>query len=310
MVQKGVGKQLDISIVIVNYNAKDFLEKCLRAVFQEMKGVDFEVWLVDNASKDDSLEMVRREFPEVRIIANKENVGFAKANNQAIEKAKGRYIFLLNPDTILLDENLKELVGFLEEHPEAGACGPLVLNNDGSMQRQCKRGDPTFWTSFTYYSGLWRLFPESQWWRKTFGRYFVLDKPDDEACEVDQLSGAAMIVKKEAIDKIGPMSEDYVMYWEDVDWCFRIRAGGWKIYYVPLARITHYGGASGSQLRVFKNLWYFHWGACLFYRRYLAHRYFFAINFLYYGGVWFAFALKILSNLFRKEKIIGSKKPS
>jgi len=119
-----------------------------------------------------------------------------------------------------------------------------------------------------------------------------------------------MMVRKEVLEKVGPMNEDYVMYWDDTDWCFRIKKAGWKIYYIPLTKITHYGGAGGAQLHAFRNLWYFHRGACLFYRRYLAPNSFFVVNFLYYSGVWFAFGLKVLFNLFRKEKIIGSKKPS
>jgi len=301
---------INLSIIIVNYNTKELLKNCLESVFQKIKNIDFEVWVVDNASLDGSLEMVVKEFPKVKIIANEENVGFAKANNQALEKVNGKYVFLLNPDTILLDDNLKKLIDFMEKHPKTGACGPLVLNKDGSMQRQCRRGFPTFWNSFSYYSGLWKLFSQNQWWRKTFGGYFLLDKPDDQICEVDQLSGAAMVVRKDLLKKVGLMCEDYVMYWDDTDWCFRMKKAGWKIYYVPLTKITHYGGAGGAQLHAFKNLWYFHHGACLFYKRYLASNYFFLVNFLYYSGVWFAFGPKVLFNLFKKEKTIGSKKPS
>ena len=302
-------KKIDLSIIVVSHNTKELLRNCLSSVFQKIKNIDFEVWVVDNASLDGSLEMVRKEFSEVKIIANEENVGFAKANNLAIKEAKGRYIFLLNPDTILLDENFKELIDFMEKNPEAGACGPIVLNKDGTMQRQCKRGLPTFWVAFSYYSGLWKLFPQNKWWRKNFGGYFLLDKPDDKVCEVDSLSGAAMMVRKETIEKVSLMCEDYIMYWDDLDWCYRIKKAGWKVYFVPLVKIIHYGGAGGVQLHALKNLWYFHRGAYLFYKRYLVSQHSFLINFLYYSGVWFAFCFKLLSNLFRKEKIIGSKKP-
>jgi len=301
---------IKLSIIIVNYNTQKLLRNCLKSVFEKIKGVQLEVWVVDNNSSDGSLEMVKNEFPEVKIIPNKENVGFAKANNQAIKESKGKYILLLNPDTFILDTNFNELLKFMEGHPEAGSCGPLVLNKDGTMQRQCKRGFPTFWNSFAYYSGLWKLFLKSQWWRENFGGYFLLNKADNQICEADCLSGAIMIVRRELLEKVGLMCEDYIMYWEDIDWCFRIKKAGWKIYYIPLTKIVHYGGAGGAQLHAFKNLWYFHRGACLFYRRYFAPNYFFLINFLYYSGVWFAFGLKLLFNLFRREKIIGSKKPS
>jgi len=300
---------MDISVIVVNYNTKKLLQNCLKSVFDKVKNIGFEVWVVDNASSDGSVEMVKKEFPEVKIITNEKNLGFAKANNQAIKKVEGKYIFLLNPDTVILDKNLEKLIQFMEEHPEAGACGPLVSNKDGTIQRQCKKSLPTFWNSFTYYSGLWKLFPKNKWWRKNFGGYFLLDKPNNKICEVDQLSGAVMLIRKSILEKVGLMNEDYVMYWEDTDWCFRIKKAGWKIYYIPLSKITHYGGAGGVQLHAFKNLWYFHRGACLFYKRYLAPNHFFLINLLYYSGVWFAFCFKLLSNLFRKEKIIGSKKP-
>lgn len=299
-----------LSIIIVNHNSKKLLRDCLKSIFQNIKDIDFEILVVDNASLDESLEMIRSEFSEIKVIINKENFGFARANNQAIKKAEGKYILLLNPDTIILDKNFKKFIKFMEEHSEVKACGPLVLNSDKTMQRQCKRGLTTFWNSFTYYSGLWRLFSQNKWWRKKFGGYFLLNKPDDEICEVDNLSGAAMMVKREILEKVGLMCEDYVMYWEDIDWCFRIKQAGWKICYFPSTKIIHYGGAGGTQLHIFKNLWYFHKGACLFYKRYLASNYFFLSNFLYYSGIWIAFSLKLLSNLFRKEKTIGSKKPS
>jgi len=297
-----------ISIIIVNHNARDFLKRCLQSIFEKISDVVFEVWVVDNASSDGSIEMIRQEFPEVKIIANKENVGFAKANNQAIQKSEGKYIFLLNPDAVLLDSNLKELINFMEQNDEVGMCGPLIVNRDGSMQRQCKRGLPTLWNSVSYYLGLWKLFPTNKWWRKTFGGYFLLAKPDDQICEVDCLSGAAMIVRNETIKEIGLMCEDYIMYMDDIDWCYRAKKAGWKVYYVPLMKVMHYGGVGGSQLHVYKNIYYFYHSAYLFYKRYLASQYNFVINFVYYVGLLLAFVLKIVINLFRKEKIIGSKK--
>jgi GT2 family glycosyltransferase len=301
---------MKLSICIVNFNAKGYLRKCLESIYANSSKENFEIIVIDNASSDGSHEMIEQNFKKVRLIKNSENLGFAKANNQALKASNGEYLFVLNNDTIVSNNALDILIKFMDEHPEAGTCGPLILNSDDTMQRQCKRGFPTFWNSFAYYSGLWKLFLENQWWRKNFGGYFLLNKPDEQICEVDCLSGAAMMVKRELLEKVGLMCEDYIMYWDDIDWCYRIKKVGWKIYYVPLAKIIHFGGAGGSQLHAFKNLWYFHRGACLFYRRYLAPHYFFLINLLYYSGVWFAFSLKLLLNLFRKEKVIGSKKPS
>jgi len=302
-------KQIILSIIIVNYNTGKLLKDCLNSIFQKIKGINFEVWVIDNASSDKSLEIAKEELLKTKVVINKKNVGFAQANNQAMKKAEGKYIFLLNPDTVLLDENFKKLIEFMEKHPEAGACGPLVLNRDLTTQKQCKRGLPTFWNSLTYYSGLWKLFSRNKWWRKKFGGYFLLDQPEDKICEIDCLSGAVMLFRKEVIDKIGLLNEEYVMYWEDVEWCFRIKKANWKIYYVPLMEVMHYGGASGTQLHTLKNLWYFHKGAYLFYKKYLAQNYFFLINLSYYLGIWFAFLIKLITNLFKKEKVIGSKKP-
>lgn len=299
----------NLSIIIVNYNSGKIIADGLVSVFDKITGIDFEVIVSDNGSTDGSVEMIKNEFPTVRIVENGINIGFAAANNRAAKIAQGKYIFLLNPDTVVLDKNISKLVEFMDKNPKIGACGPLVLNSDGTMQRQCKRGWPTFKNSFFYYSGLWKLFPKSQKWKKFTGGYFCLDKPDDQVCEVGQLSGAAMIVRRDILEKIGGMDENYIMYWDDTDLCFRIKNLGFKICYVPQAKIAHYGGAGGAQLHTARNLWYFHKGACVFYRRYLAKNTFFIFNWLYYGGVWLAFSVKYLSNLFRKEKVIGSKKP-
>jgi len=301
--------KIDLSIIIVNYNTRKLLKGCLESIFQKIEDINLEVLVIDNASSDKSLEIAKEELLKTKVLINRENVGFAGANNQGIKEAKGKYILLLNPDTIILDENLEKLIEFMDSHSEAGACGPLVLNSDGTMQKQCKRGFPIFWTSFSYYSGLWKLFPKNKWWRRKFGSYFLLDKPEDKICEIDCLSGAAMMFRKEIVDKIGLLNEEYVMYWEDVEWCFRIKKAGWKIYYIPLARIMHYGGVSGSQVHASRNLWYFHRGAYLFYNQYLAPDNFSLVNFLYYICIWFVFCYKFLLNLFKREKIIGSKKP-
>ena len=299
-----------ISIIIVNYNTAAILRDCLFSLYANLKRSDFEVIVADNFSSDGSVEMIKSEFPDVRIVANRENFGFAKANNQAIPFAKGEYIFLLNPDTFVLDGNIAMLADFMGSHPEAGACGPRVLNSDRTMQRQCKRGGPTFKNLFFYYSGLWRLFPGSPKWKKIAGGYFLLDKSDDAVCEVDQLSGAAMLIRKAAMGNVGPIEEKYVMYWEDTDYCFRLKAAGWKIYYVPGASIVHLGGAGGTQRHAGKNLWYFHRGAAMFYGRYLSDREPLAGRALFYAGNWAVFFMKFTANLLLKEKIIGSRKPA
>jgi len=302
--------RIDLSIIIVSYNSKELTKKCLKTVFEMIKDVVFEVFVVDNASSDGSQEMVKKEFPFAKLIESNKNLGFAKANNLALPLAKGRYIFFLNPDTMILDQNIVELVKFMDIHHEAGAVGPLILNANKTMQRQCKRGFPTFPNLFFYYTGLWKMFPRSQNWKMIAGGYFLTDRSDELVCEVDQLSGAAMLVRRSIVGQIGGMNEEYVMYWDDTDYCFRIKEVGKKIYYVPVAKIVHLGGAGGSQLHAFKNLWYFHRGAVVFYRRYLLKRESVLNSCLFYAGNWTIFVFKCIFNAFAKEKIIGSQKPT
>jgi GT2 family glycosyltransferase len=301
--------KIELSIVIVNHNAEKLLIECLGSVYQKIENLSFEIFVVDNNSSDNSVIETRKKFPRVKIIENKKNVGFVRANNQAIEKSTGNYIFLLNPDTFLLT-NIKEIINFLESNNSIGCCGPLVLNKDLTMQRQCKRGFPTPWTAFTYVTGLWRIFSKFSWGKKIFGSYFLLNKSDEERCEVDQISGSAMIVKRKVIETVGLLNEDYVMYWEDSDWCFRIKDAGYKIYYYPSVKIIHYGGQGGSQFHVIKNLYYFHRGSYIFYRKHLSPKYFFIINFIYYIAIFSSFLIKFILNLFKKKKVIGPVKPS
>ncbi len=298
-----------LSIVIVNYNGGNIIRECLSSVFSKVKNIDFEVIVSDNGSTDGSVETIKNEFPGIIIVKNGNNIGFAAANNEAVKSAHGEYVLLLNPDTLVLDKNISKLVEFMDKNSQAGACGPQILNSDMTMQRQCKRGWPTFRNSFFYYSGLWKFFPNSRKWKKITGGYFCLEKPDDQICEVDQLSGAALLVRRDIWKKLAGMDEKYIMYWDDTDLCFRIKSLGYKIFYVPQSKIMHYGGVGGAQLHALRNMWYFHNGACIFYHRYLAKKTFFVFNWMYYGGVWAAFWVKFLSNVFRKEKIIGSKKP-
>ncbi len=300
----------DLSIIIVNYNTEKLLGECLNSVYENIEGLDFEVFVVDNNSSDNSVAMIKDKFPQVQIIENKRNVGFAGANNQAIKKATGNYVFLLNPDTIVLTNNIKGIIDFMENDDSVGCCGPMVLNKDLTIQRQCKRGFPTPWTTLTYITGFWRVFSKFSWGKKMFGGYFLLNKSDDKKCEVDQISGSAMIVRKKTIESVGLLDEKYVMYWEDSDWCFRIKNAGYKIYYYPDVKIIHYGGQGGSQLHARKNLYHFHRGSYLFYKKHLSSKYFFLINIIYYIAIFSSFLIKSILNLFKKEKVIGSIKPS
>jgi GT2 family glycosyltransferase len=297
--------EIQLSIIIVTHNAKDFLRNCLKSVFEKIKNLSFEVLVVDNASSDGTFEMLKNEFPQVNAIFSKENLGFAKANNLAIKEAKGKYIFLLNPDTILLDENFEKLIDFAQKNPDVGAIGPKVLNSDLTIQHQCKRGFPTPWNIFCYLSGLAKIFPKS----KIFAGYLLTYLDTEKIQEVDSLSGCAMVVKREVIEKVGMMDEDYYLYGDDLDWCYRIKSAGWKVVYFPETKIIHYGGKGGTGKKPYFNIYHFYRSALIFYRKHLARQYFFLINWLVYLGIFLRFLMVIIINFFKKEKNIGSKKP-
>jgi len=301
--------KIDLSIIIVNYNSKDYLKNCLDSIFKKIKDINFEIIVVDNNSSDGSKELLKEDFPEAHLIESEKNLGFAGANNLGIKVSKGNYIFLLNPDTLILGGDFKKLILFLNQHPQIGILGPKVLNSDLTFQKQCKRGWPNFWNSFCYVSGLWRVFNKSQWQRRVFGGYFLLDKSEKEEWQVDQVSGAAMIIRREVFNQIGLFDPSYFLYWEDSDFCFRAKKANYKIYYYPYIEIIHYGGKGGTEAAPFKNLWYFHRNLFIFYKKYLAPKNFFIVNLLYYFFIFLVFILKCFLNLFRKKKIIGSLKP-
>ena len=246
---------IDLTVVIVNYNVREFLEQTLRSVFRAGTDLTMEVFVVDNDSVDGSTIMVRKEFPQVHLIVNSSNVGFGTANNQAMRKARGRYVLVLNPDTIVQEDTLSTMIRFMDEHPEAGAAGCKILHPDGSFALESRRAFPTPHVAFFRMVGLACLFPRSP----TFGRYNMTHLPEDGIAEVDALSGSCMMLRREALMGIGGgdrkgaglFDEDYFMYGEDLDLCYRIQQAGWKIYYTPETEIIHYKGESSrkSELR-------------------------------------------------------------
>jgi GT2 family glycosyltransferase len=229
-----------LSIIIVNYNVCHFLEQVLQTVKKAVHGLDAEIIVVDNNSVDGSVEMVKVKFPQVTLIANKTNLGFSKANNQAIIKARGEYILLLNPDTIVEEDTLIKCCNFLEAHPDAGGLGVKMLDGKGNFLPESKRGLPSPSVAFYKIFGFSALFPKS----RIFGKYHLGYMDKDQINEVEILSGACMFLRKSVLDKIGLLDEDYFMYGEDIDLSYRIIKAGYKNYYYPEARIIHYKGES------------------------------------------------------------------
>lgn len=237
---------MTLSIIIVNFNTRDLLSNCLRSIFSQ-KGVSFDVWVVDNASRDGSVIMVENEFPKVKLIKNKENLGFAKANNLALQKSGGRFLFLLNSDTILKGQTLIKIIDFLGKNPQIGILGMKVLNPDGSLQ-------PSVGKFYNLVNAFLMLFGGE--------RLGLLRSSPLKIEEVDWVAGAALIVKREVLEKAGLLDENLFMYMEEVEWCFRVKKAGFRIFFYPEAEIVHYTRASGSKSEaiwgIYKGLTYFY----------------------------------------------------
>ena len=231
---------VDVSVIVVNWNTRDLLAQCLQSVYDTVQGLEFEVFVVDNASTDGSVAMVWERFPQVQLIENGENVGFARANNQAIRESRGRYVLLLNSDALVLLGTLRTLVAFADAHPQAGIVGAQLINPDGSFQ--ASYGDfPTFVSQFVAIVGLSRL---------VYGRYYPSHPPQQSVrtCEADWVGGACLLARREAIEAVGFLEEDYFLYTEELDWCYQMKQSGWKVYYLPQAVAIHWGGGSAHVL--------------------------------------------------------------
>lgn len=229
-----------LSVIIVNYNVRHFLEQCLLSVRKAIEHIDAEVYVVDNNSVDGSQAMLKEKFPDITLIESKDNLGFSKGNNLAIRKAVGEYVLLLNPDTVVEESTFQKCIDFMDERPDAGALGVKMLDGDGNFLPESKRALPTPWVAFYKIFGLARVFPKS----KKFGKYHLSYLSKDENHEVEVLSGAFMMMRKECLDKIGHLDETFFMYGEDIDLSYRVILGGYKNYYFSETKIIHYKGES------------------------------------------------------------------
>ncbi len=231
---------MKLSVIIVNYNVRHFLEQCLHSVFKSIGEINAEVFVVDNNSVDGSCHIIREKFPQARLIENKKNTGFSVANNQAIRVASGQYVLLLNPDTVVEEDTFSKVIAFMDQHPEAGGLGVKMIDGKGRFLPESKRGLPTPWVAFYKIFGISTLFPRS----KRFGRYHLSYLNKDETHEVDILCGAFMLLRKETLEKTGLLDETFFMYGEDIDLSYRITKAGYKNYYFAGTTIIHYKGES------------------------------------------------------------------
>ena len=232
---------IDISIIIVNYNVRHFLRRCLESVYNsKLDNLELEVFVVDNASIDGSNEMIKKDFKDVRLIANEDNVGFSVANNQAIRASSGRHILILNPDTVLQEDTLQMCHDYMEKNEDVGALGVKMIDGTGRFLPESKRDLPTVWNSIAKLSGLAALFPKS----KLFNGYALGHLDQDANHVIKVLCGAFMYIKKSVVDNVGMFDERFFMYGEDIDWSRRIGEGGHEIHYLSDTMIIHYKGES------------------------------------------------------------------
>jgi N-acetylglucosaminyl-diphospho-decaprenol L-rhamnosyltransferase len=231
----------DLSIIIVSWNVCDLLRACLRSIDADRGDLRLEVIVVDSASQDDTTAVVKTEFPWVRLIACTDNVGFPKGNNLGLAQAHGRYLLLLNPDTEIQEGALATMVAHLEQNPRVGVLGPLLLNPDGSVQSS-RRRFPTLATAVFESTWLEPYAPAG-----LLRRYYALDLPDDQTADVDWLTGACLLVRREVVQDVGGLDEAYFMYSEELDWLRRIKAAGWRVVYLPQAKVMHHMGKSSEQ---------------------------------------------------------------
>jgi len=303
---------LDLGIVIVNYRTCDLLRECLQSIYESRGDFSFQVCVVDNCSQDGSCAMVRDEFPQVRLVESEINGGYAYANNlglralgfaqtsgsaqqcrEKLSESTPRYALLLNPDTLLPPSALQEILNFMEAHPEAGVAGPRLVLADGGLDLACRRSFPSPEVSFYRMVSLSKLFPKS----RRFGRYNLTYLDPDEVAEVDSVVGAFMLVRAEALRQVGLLDESFFMYGEDLDWAYRIKKAGWKVYYNPQVTVLHYKRAASRHSR--KASYEFYRAMRIFYRKHYAATTPFWLHWLVLGGITLRGWLAMLSSQLR-----------
>lgn len=236
---------MELSVIIVSYNVREYLRKCLQSVIKASASLECEIFVVDNNSSDGSCEMISHEFPQVNLIRNNVNSGFSVANNQALHVAKGKFVLLLNPDTIVEQDTLIRCTGFMNDHSDAGALGVMMINGEGEFLPESKRAFPTPLTAFFKTFGLSALFPHSRF----FNRYYLIHIDTGETAPTEVISGAFMFIRREALDKAGLPDEAFFMYGEDIDLSYRLTKTGYMNYYFPEVRIIHFKGKSTSRVK-------------------------------------------------------------
>jgi GT2 family glycosyltransferase len=249
-----------VSVIIVSYNVRNLLTECIDSVRKALEGLDGQIVVVDNCSKDDTVDYLSKHYPDVKLIVNEDNIGFAKANNQAIKVCTSEYVLLLNPDTVVGEQTILGCVEFMDAHPEAGGAGVRMLTREGAPAPESRRGIPTPWVAMLKMLGFTR-------------RYYMSDLPWDKPCRIEVISGAFFMLRKKALDEVGLLDEDFFMYGEDIDLSYRLLKGGWQNWYLPYD-IIHYKGGS-TQKTSFRYVHVFYQAMLIFFRKHYQHLSFF-----------------------------------
>lgn len=257
---------MKLSIVIVNYNVKHYLEQCLQSLFRALEGIEAEVIVVDNHSHDESVAFLRASYPMVHLICSNHNLGFSRGNNLALHQCKGEYVLLLNPDTIVGEHTLRDVLSFMEKHPDAGTVGVKMLKADGTVARESRRGVPTPMVAFYKMMGLCDRYP----YHPRLGHYYMGNLPWDQPCEIEIVSGAFCMMRRDVLEKVGLLDETFFMYGEDIDLSYRMLKAGYHNYYVPTA-ILHYKGES-TQKTNFRYVHVFYDAMLIFFQKHFAKR--------------------------------------
>jgi len=289
---------IDLSIIIVNWNTRKFLDECIESIYKTTKGINFEILVVDNDSSDDSVLMVKDKYPSVKLITNETNEGFAKANNKGIKKSRGDFILLLNPDTLLMGNPLENLFNFMKKNMDVGVCGCKVLNKDGSIEPACRRGIPTPKAALYRFMGLNKIFAKNP----KFAKYNLTHLNPHKVSEVEAISGAFFMLRREIVYKTGLLDENFFLYGEEIDWCYRIKNEGYKIVYNPNGEVIHYKGASSSQNKI-RSFYEFYRSMFVFHEKHFSPQSSLAVNiFVKVGIILRAISLFILkaSKVFTK----------
>ena len=283
MIRRSAGHErwaYDLSVIIVNYNTRGILRHCLRSIFNQDQGIRLQVIVVDNGSRDNSSAMVRKEFPDVLLLENERNEGFSAGNNRGLPHCEGEFILLLNSDTIVLPGTLERMVDFARNRPDAGILGCKLVRPNGELDWACRRGFPTPMVALFKFLGLHRILPRS----RLFGRYNMTYLDADLTYEVDSVVGAFMMIRRPVLARLEGLDEDFFMYGEDLDICFRAKQADFKVYYVGQNQVIHIKGAS-SRKEGFRMNYHFHRAMILFHRKHLRRHYPAPINAMTYAGI-------------------------